>query len=262
MSRLIEIMKAISEEIACPEATRDISVNLANRQACVDKANYGPANPDMNDEQFWQQKANLFKTSVDKAKTMRCKNCAAFVQKEKMLKCIQKGLASQNISEDQIAKDIIDVSNLGYCELFDFKCAGERTCDAWITGGPLKADEQEEFQEHKNELYEMNMSALKIMLHHISSILNSIKDPNVMENLTEPWLQGKISVAEDYISTLHDFVMYSQESDDSVVAADKPGLWENIRKKREKEGKRYRPAKPGDKDRPDPEQWNKLTKKD
>jgi hypothetical protein len=40
----------------------------------------------------------------------------------------------------------------------------------------------------------------------------------------------------------------------------KPGLWENIRKKKEREGKKYRPAKPGDKDRPDPEQWKKLTK--
>jgi hypothetical protein len=127
---------------------------------------------------------------------------------------------------------------------------------------PLKADQEEEFQEYKNELYEMNISALKIMLNNISTILNNIKDPKVMENLTEPWLQGKISVAEDYISTLHDFVMYAQESDDSVIAADKPGLWENIRKKKEKEGKKYRPAKPGDKDRPDPEQWNKLTKKD
>jgi hypothetical protein len=28
-------------------------------------------------------------------------------------------------------------SSLGYCELFDFKCAGSRTCDAWLTCGPL-----------------------------------------------------------------------------------------------------------------------------
>lgn len=40
----------------------------------------------------------------------------------------------------------------------------------------------------------------------------------------------------------------------------KPGLWENIRKKKEREGKKYKPAKPGDKDRPDPKQWKKLTK--
>jgi len=40
----------------------------------------------------------------------------------------------------------------------------------------------------------------------------------------------------------------------------RPGLWENIRKKKEREGKKYRPAKPGDKDRPTREQWKDLTK--
>lgn len=44
------------------------------------------------------------------------------------------------------------------------------------------------------------------------------------------------------------------------ISVAKPGLWENIRKKKEKEGKKYKPAKPGDKDRPDTKQWKKLTK--
>ena len=47
---------------------------------------------------------------------------------------------------------------------------------------------------------------------------------------------------------------------ESFAETNRPGLWENIRKKKEKEGKKYRPAKPGDKDRPDPKQWKKLTK--
>ena len=34
---------------------------------------------------------------------------------------------------------------------------------------------------------------------------------------------------------------------------DVSSLWENIRKKKEREGKNYRPAKPGDKDRPSQE---------
>jgi len=45
-----------------------------------------------------------------------------------------------------------------------------------------------------------------------------------------------------------------------VSQAQSPGLWENIRKKRERMGKKYKPARPGDPDRPDPEQWKKLTK--
>jgi hypothetical protein len=48
----------------------------------------------------------------------------------------------------------------------------------------------------------------------------------------------------------------------SAPASTRPGLWENIRKKKEREGKKYKPAKRGDKDRPDPDTWNKLTKDD
>jgi len=136
-SRAEELLDSVKTNIECPPATQDISINLANRKICVDKANYGPANPELDNPEFWQQKADLFKTSVDEAKTMRCSNCSAFVVKDKMRECIEKGIASTSIHEDEIAKNIIDQANLGYCELFDFKCAGDRTCDAWITGGPL-----------------------------------------------------------------------------------------------------------------------------
>jgi len=135
-SRAEQLLETVKTNIECPKATQDISLNLANRKNCVDKANYGPANPDLDNEEFWIKKAALFNTTTDEAKTMRCGNCAAFVVKEKMLECIQKGIAS--IKEEDIANDIILEANLGYCELFDFKCAGERTCDAWIVGGPLK----------------------------------------------------------------------------------------------------------------------------
>lgn len=42
------------------------------------------------------------------------------------------------------------------------------------------------------------------------------------------------------------------------IEAGKPGLWENIRKKKAREGKNYKPAKPGDKDRPSKEAWEKA----
>ena len=45
----------------------------------------------------------------------------------------------------------------------------------------------------------------------------------------------------------------------SETLASKPGLWDNIRQKKEREGKKYKPAKRGDKDRPDPKQWKNLT---
>jgi len=48
---------------------------------------------------------------------------------------------------------------------------------------------------------------------------------------------------------------------DKSIASDRPGLWENIRRKKMREGKNYRPAKPGDPDRPTKEQIEKAQSK-
>ena len=106
----------------------------------------------------------------------------------------------------------------------------------------------------------MNIGSLNAIMNHAKAILESIdSDPMVKQNLTESWLQGKIAITEDYMRTIHDFVKYVPDSDDNTFAGDKPGLWNNIRKKKQREGKNYRPAKPGDKDRPDSTQWKRLT---
>lgn len=112
-----------------------------------------------------------------------------------------------------------------------------------------------------SESYSMAISLLKNMSVNILSILNNIEMQRVKENLTEPWVLGILAVADDNISTVHDFSRFEGEDDeDSSDAAKKPGLWENIRRKKERMGRNYKPAKPGDKDRPDSEQWKKLTK--
>ncbi len=117
-----------------------------------------------------------------------------------------------------------------------------------------------ELMEYQKDFFEMSVGSIRAIANHAQSILNSLDNPMVKENLTESWLQGKIAITEDYMRTIHDFLMYVTEAADTISAADRPGLWENIRKKKEREGKKYRPAKPGDKDRPNPDQWKKLTK--
>ena len=128
--------KELAEPASCPIATQDIKTNLANRQTAVDDANYGPANPNEPNEDYWKAKADEFQGDVVTAKKMLCGNCAAFDQRSKVLGCIKKG-----IGED--ANEVAIGGDLGYCEIFDFKCAAKRTCDAWIVGGPI-TDKKEE----------------------------------------------------------------------------------------------------------------------
>jgi hypothetical protein len=122
---------------ACPVATQDIATNLKNRQKAINVAKYGPLNPAQPNRTFWLAKANVFGTTVAEAKTSRCSNCAAFNQTSKILDCINTGLAAGG-SGTADAWSTIQAGDLGYCEMWDFKCASSRTCDAWVAGGPIK----------------------------------------------------------------------------------------------------------------------------
>ena len=78
---------------------------------------------------------------------------------------------------------------------------------------------EEQFENYKNEFIEMNIVALKSIVAHANRILDSLDDPKVKENLTESWLQGKIAIVADYMSTIRDFVILSPESDDDSTEA-------------------------------------------
>jgi hypothetical protein len=158
----------------------------------------------------------------------------------------------------------------------------------------------ESLEEYKQDFFNMSVGSLNSIKKHAENILESLNDPMVKNNLTESWLQGKIAITEDYMLTIHNYVMFvdenGEEPEDSEVdaaaedltvdnlyipeeseyvtaeevafdendvveidiAKERPGLWENIRRKKQREGKNYRPAKPGSKDRPDPKAWKKA----
>ena len=69
---------------------------------------------------------------------MRCGNCSAFIQTSFMHECITKGIEAKDPADESgYDEDVIESAQLGFCELFHFKCAALRTCDAWLVGGPI-----------------------------------------------------------------------------------------------------------------------------
>jgi hypothetical protein len=125
-------MEAASK--GCPIATHDIDVNLKNRQAAIDNYNYGPANPDKPDD-YWDKSAKIFNVTTATAKTMLCGNCAAFDVSDSMRQCMSDGIKGTEKNIDANAS--INLADLGYCNFLHFKCAGSRSCKAWVTGGPV-----------------------------------------------------------------------------------------------------------------------------
>ena len=111
-------------------AIEDVHVNLENRNHAFDEYGYGPLNPKEPNDDFWKEKAETFNTTPDEAKKSRCGNCAAFNQSKPILNRISDALGPAG-------KVVTEKANLGFCELFKFKCAAERTCDAWLVNGPI-----------------------------------------------------------------------------------------------------------------------------
>lgn len=68
----------------------------------------------------------------------------------------------------------------------------------------------------------------------------------------------EISEENFYIPLENEYEDFGEQTEEWDCAAERPGLWENIRKKKEREGKNYKPAKPGDPDRPSKESWKKA----
>jgi hypothetical protein len=128
-------------EGSCPIATKDLTINLQNRGKAIEKADYGPMDPNLPNDEYWARMAAKWSESPANAKKMRCGNCSAFNQKSEMISCIEKGLSKDRMDD---AMEVVDAGDLGFCEIFDFKCASKRTCAAWIVGGPLTDDSEDE----------------------------------------------------------------------------------------------------------------------
>lgn len=132
MQRYIRLVEAANR--GCPVATYDIDVNLRNRQKAIDNYEYGPANPDEPGD-YWKKAARRWNIAEKTAKTMRCGNCAAFDVSDKMWQCIEDGIKGDERAADAMAT--IHKADLGFCNFLHFKCAGSRSCSAFVTGGAI-----------------------------------------------------------------------------------------------------------------------------
>lgn len=133
MRNYISLVEAVDK--GCPIATHNLEVNVKNRQLAIDKHHYGPANP-AKPGNYWKQSAKQWNIDEKTAQTMKCENCAAFNISDSMYKCIHDGMGA----EAYHAEKTREAADLGYCNLLHFKCAGSRSCELWITGGPIVKD--------------------------------------------------------------------------------------------------------------------------
>ena len=155
-------------EDSCPVATKDIAVNLKNRKTAIDSAMYGPLNPSEPNEDYWEKIGEEWDVDVASAKKQLCGNCALFIVTPQMKDCINSGVTGGERPDEWAAID--SAGELGYCEAFDFKCASKRTCRAWVVGGPITEEKENQVEEKTAKGSQENQ---------ISSWMNSMNDDEV-----------------------------------------------------------------------------------
>ena len=119
---LLSIQLGINEKAAekCPRATQDIGVNLRNRASAIKTAMYGPLNPAEPNTEYWDKLGKEWEVDAASAKKQLCGNCSLFIQTPSMKSCIKDGVTG-----------------------------GERnrTCRAWVTGGPINSEKKNASEE-------------------------------------------------------------------------------------------------------------------
>ena len=76
-------------------------------------------------------------------------------------------------------------------------------------------DPADELKDYKEDFYGMIVGSINSIYQHAKNIMDKVNDPMVKENLTEPFLQQAAALAEDYMITIHNYVMFNKENEES-----------------------------------------------
>lgn len=109
-----------------------------------------------------------------------------------------------------------------------------------------------------NKEYPDNKQRVAVCISKATEGMDYIEAADFSINVQEYGYTEEITEANFVIPEEDDYVDFGEEVTEWDVAADRPGLWENIRRKKEREGKNYKPAKTVKEGRPTQEQLKRA----
>lgn len=77
-----------------------------------------------------------------------------------------------------------------------------------------KSKASDDPEEIVSESIEMSKASIKSIVKHANGLMMGLNESNQM-CLSEAWVQSKITLIEDYLKSVHDYVMYYEEDDSS-----------------------------------------------
>lgn len=141
---------------ACPLPLQSNSLNVKNHLEAINKYGLGPANPKLENIEFWKDKAKKWNCTEGDARGRLCANCGFYVNTTFIKDCIDyypvKDLKASALPVKPKWEDI-ESKPQAYCTALDITCSPVRTCDIQKMGGPID-DDKIKLPEYKNMLNE------------------------------------------------------------------------------------------------------------
>jgi hypothetical protein len=76
-------------------------------------------------------------------------------------------------------------------------------------------NEVETMDDHDMEALEMSESQLSAIADKAEQLLEAMSDPEVADDILEPWIQNKLAIIDDYMATIYDYIMYPSTEEET-----------------------------------------------
>jgi len=117
-------------------------------------------------------------------------------------------------SPDRPSKDAFKKAQADDYTNQDYNWDGETEFDQnqFIQEDPT-LNEVEVMDDHDMEALEMSESQLSAIADKAEQLLEAMADPEVADDILEPWIQNKLAILDDYIATIYDYIMYPSKEE-------------------------------------------------
>ena len=264
----------LNKPFRTPKGPKKFSVYVKNEKGNVVKVNFGDPNMEIKRDDPDRRKSFRARHNCDnpgpktKARYWSCR----MWESKKSVTQVTKSSVEEPFYADFLDLDLQDhilevFPEYASAEVIDPEEDEDCGCGTGCGCEELKATHDGVYITHEPDAtsdYEISMmkAQLKKAYDQIGEIVGML-DRMPYETNVEAWLQSKVTKLSDYTNSVHSYMKYYEEDvskskynmdeDDMRDMEAEASLWENIRKKKQRMGDNYRPAKPGDKDYPSKE---------
>jgi hypothetical protein len=211
--------KALNKPFRTPKGPKKFSVYVKNENNNVVKVNFGDPNMEIKRDDPARRKSFRARMKCDTNPGPRWKanywSCKMWESKKSVTDYTSKG-GVDDVIHQWDGTTLWEESDL-------LKLAPHLAQAEEITE-EIEADSSD-LQE---EGYEMVLGQLAYVSDYSKDLLEKLRNQPDLATKLEPWVQSKITIIEDYISSIHNYITYSEQNDE-IEMQDETGLFEGAR---------------------------------